>query len=121
MSGFRKFLLGGGLVPTAVAFVMASAFGAVVAALVTIIMDIIGKAGGLKNGFASWAPDGIHIGAFIIAFITFVIVGLVVYFLIVVPYTRAKDRFFPDPEPGATVEDLLVEIRDLLAANNTKQ
>jgi large conductance mechanosensitive channel len=34
----------------------------------------------------------------------------------VVPYTRAKERFFPSPEPG-TPEDvkLLQEIRDLLA------
>lgn len=121
MTGFRKFLLGGGLVPTAVAFVMGTAFAAVVTAFVTIIMDLIGKTGGLKNGFGNWVPGGIHVGAFIIAFISFVIVGAVVYFLIVVPYTHAKDRFFPDPEPGATAEDLLAEIRDLLAANTAKQ
>jgi large conductance mechanosensitive channel len=37
--------------------------------------------------------------------------------LIVLPYTKAKERFFPSEEPG-TPEDvqLLEEIRDLLAA-----
>jgi large conductance mechanosensitive channel len=37
----------------------------------------------------------------------------------VTPYTKAKERFFPSPEPG-TPEDvkLLQEIRDLLASQN---
>ena len=44
------------------------------------------------------------------------ILAAVVYFLVVVPYTAAKERLFPSPEPG-TPEDikLLQEIRDLLA------
>jgi large conductance mechanosensitive channel len=46
-----------------------------------------------------------------------VITATVVYFFIVVPYTTAKEKYFPSPEPG-TPEDvvLLQEIRDLLAA-----
>jgi large conductance mechanosensitive channel len=46
-----------------------------------------------------------------------VILAVVVYFLIVLPYTGAKERYFPSPEPG-TPEDvkLLQEIRDLLVA-----
>jgi large conductance mechanosensitive channel len=115
MSGFRKFLLQGDLVSLAVAVVIGGAFATVVTAFVTIIMDLIGKAGGLHNGMQNWVPSGIHLGAFLIAVITFVIIAAIVYFLVVVPYTRAKERFFPDPEPGATAEDLLTEIRDLLA------
>lgn len=114
MDGFKKFLLGGGLVPVAVAFVMATAFAEVVKAFVAIIMDLIGKAGGTPD-FSNYTPDGIHVGVFITAVVSFIIIGAVVYFLIVVPYTRAKERFFPDPEPGATTEDLLTQIRDLLA------
>ena len=47
------------------------------------------------------------------------ILAAVVYFFVVVPYTKAKERYFPSPEPG-TPEDivLLQEIRDLLAAGN---
>lgn len=118
MGGFKKFLLGGDLVAVAVAFIMASTFAAVVAAFVTIIMDLIGKAFKLHGGFEKWAPGNVHIGAFIIAAITFVIVGAVVYFLVVLPYTKAKDRYFPDEAPGATSEELLAEIRDLLQAQN---
>ena len=41
----------------------------------------------------------------------------VVYFFIVMPYTKAKERFFPSEEPGTPADvALLEEIRDLLAA-----
>ena len=58
-------------------------------------------------------------GAFLNAVIAFVILAAVVYFFVVVPYTRPRRRFFPSPEPG-TPEDiaLLQEIRDLLAAQH---
>ena len=39
----------------------------------------------------------------------------VVYFLIIVPYTKAKERFFPSEEEGTPADvALLEEIRDLL-------
>lgn len=117
MSGFKKFLLQGDLVALAVAFVIGGAFATVVKSLVTVIMDLIGKAGGTPN-FSSYAPGGVHIGDFITALISFVVLAAIVYFFIVVPYTRAKERFFPTPPAaeGATTESLLAEIRDLLAA-----
>lgn len=120
MSGFKKFLLQGNLVALAVAVVIGGAFATVVAAFVTIIMDLIGKAGGLDNGMSKWAPGGVHIGAFIIALITFVIIAAVVYFFVVVPYTKAKERFFPDPEPGEDEIALLTQIRDALVTNQDK-
>jgi large conductance mechanosensitive channel len=118
MSGFRAFILRGNLVELAVAFVMATAFAAVVNATVAMIMDLIGKAGGTPN-FSTYRPGGIHLGAFITAVIAFLILAAVVYYLIVLPYTHAKERFFPADEPG-TPEDvaLLTEIRDLLARQN---
>ncbi|WGL51883.1 MscL family protein [Nocardioides sp. BP30] len=117
MSGFKKFLLQGDLVALAVAFIIGGAFATVVKSLVAVIMDLIGKAGGTPN-FSSYTPHGVHVGAFITALISFVILAAVVYFFIVVPYTRAKERFFPTPPAaeGATTESLLAEIRDLLAA-----
>ena len=117
MTGFKNFLLRGNLIELAVAFIMGGAFATVVTAMVTVIMDIIGKVGGQPD-FSGWTPGGVHIGAFLTALIAFVILAAVVYFLIVTPYTKAKERYFPDPtaEPG-TPEDvaLLTEIRDLLA------
>lgn len=42
------------------------------------------------------------------------------YFFVVVPYTKAQDKYFPKAEEG-TPEDiaLLTEIRDLLATNRS--
>jgi large conductance mechanosensitive channel len=116
MSGFRNFILRGNLVELAVAFIMATAFAAVVNALVAVILGLIGKAGGHPD-FSSYTPGGLLVGVFITALISFLVIGAVVYYLVVTPYTKAKERYFPD-EPEGTPADiaLLQEIRDLLAA-----
>jgi large conductance mechanosensitive channel len=116
MTGFRNFILRGNLVEVAVAFVMAGAFLTVVKATVAVLLGLIGKAGGNPD-FSTYKPGGLLIGVWITAVIYFVIVGAVIYFGVVKPYTVAKERFFPSEEPG-TPEDvvLLQEIRDLLAA-----
>jgi large conductance mechanosensitive channel len=116
LSGFKNFILRGNLVELAVAFVMAAGFAAVVTATVGLLMDVIGKLGGSPD-FSHYNPGGVSVGAWITAVISFVILAAVVYFVIVMPYTEAKEKYFPSPEPG-TPEDikLLQEIRDLLAA-----
>ena len=114
MSGFKNFLLRGSLVELAVAFVMASAFAAVVTATVNVLMDLIGWVGGTPD-FSSYAPGGVSIGAWLTALIAFVFMAVIVYFFIVVPYTKAKERFFPAEEAGTPAEiALLEEIRDAL-------
>ena len=51
------------------------------------------------------------------AVISFLIIAAVVYFLIVMPYTKAKERFFPARRRARRTDvALLTEIRDLLAA-----
>jgi large conductance mechanosensitive channel len=116
MTGFKNFILRGNLVELAVAFIMGLAFAAVVTATVTLIMDIIGKVGGTPN-FSSYAPGGVSVGAWITALISFLILAAVVYFLVVMPYTKAKERYFPSEEPGEPADvALLTEIRDLLAS-----
>ena len=116
MSGFKNFILRGNLVELAVAFIMGGAFATVVTATVALIMDLVGKIGGSAD-FSDYNPGGVSVGPWITAVIAFLILAAVVYFVIVVPYTEAKERYFPGPEPG-TPEDvkLLQEIRDLLAA-----
>ena len=115
MTGFKNFILRGNLVELAVALIMALAFAAVIKATVDLLMGIIGTAGGHPD-FSSYQPGGLLIGVWITAVISFVITAAVVYYVIVLPYTEAKERYFPSPEPG-TPEDvqLLQEIRDLLA------
>jgi large conductance mechanosensitive channel len=116
VSGFKNFVLRGNLVELAVAFIMGGAFATVITATVALLMDIVGKIGNSPD-FSHYDPGGVSVGKWLTALISFLILAAVVYFFIVVPYTTAKEKFFPSPVPG-TPEDvvLLQEIRDLLAA-----
>ena len=58
-------------------------------------------------------------GAFLNAVIAFVIMAAVVYFFVVVPYTKAKERYFPSEASGPSDVELLTQIRDLLADRRT--
>ena len=116
MTGFMNFLLRGNLVELAVAFIMGTAFATVVTAFTAVIMGLIGKAGGHAD-FSSYKPGGLLVGVFITAVISFVVIGAVVYYLVVAPYTKAKERYFPDEAEGTPADiALLEEIRDLLLA-----
>ena len=120
MSGFRAFILRGNLVELAVAFIMGAAFATVVTEFTETLMGFIGKIGGQPD-FTSAELAGVNVGEFITALIAFLILAAVVYFFVVVPYTKAKERFFPTTEEEGTPEDvaLLTEIRDALVARNT--
>ena len=119
MSGFKNFILRGSLVELAVAFIMGGAFSGVVTATVNLIMGLVGKIGGQPD-LSAWKPGGLLFGAWITALIGFLILAAVVYFLIVKPYTAAKDRFFPAEEKGTPADVVLLEeIRDLLAGRNS--
>jgi len=116
MTGFKNFILRGNIVELAVAFIMAGAFATVVTATVNLLLGLIGKVGGQPD-FSAWEPYGLLVGAWITAIVAFVILAAVVYFLIVRPYTAAKDRYFPAAAPGTPADvAVLEEIRDLLAA-----
>ncbi|GAB3253470.1 MscL family protein [Nocardioides dilutus] len=112
MSGFKNFLLRGNLVDLAVAVIIGTAFAAVVAAFTAWLTGVLP---GLKETFKG-AELG-ELAFFLNAVISFVLLAAVVYFFVVVPYTRARERFFPSPPPGTPDEIVLLkEIRDLLAA-----
>jgi large conductance mechanosensitive channel len=110
MTGFKNFILRGNLIEIAVAFIVATSFAAVVTAFTNWLTSLLPESA--DEVFSNAEP----FGAFMNAVIAFVILAAIVYFFVVVPYTAAKERFFPSPEPG-TPEDikLLQEIRDLLA------
>lgn len=109
MDGFKNFLLRGNLVELAVAFIMATQFAAVVTAFTNWLMSILP---GLDEVFD---PTELH-GVFLNALLAFIVIAAVVYFFIVVPYTKAKERFFPAEVAGPGEVELLTEIRDSLAA-----
>jgi large conductance mechanosensitive channel len=109
MSGFRKFILRGNVVDLAVAVVIGVAFTGVVQALVKdIVTPIIGILGGVPDFSAvSFAINGSRflIGDFINAVLSFLVMGLVVYYFVVVPVGRLLDRFSPAPAPPAPTRE----------------
>ncbi len=118
MKGFRDFLMRGNLIELAVAFIMATAFTAVVTTFTQLVMDVIGKLGAQPD-FSSVAIGGVNVGTFITAVVTFVVTAAIVYFGLVRPYDAVKERLStpqPDQPATPTSEELLAEIRDLLRA-----
>lgn len=112
MSGFKNFILRGNLVDLATAVIVGTAFGAVVSTFTNWLTAQMPSS--VENVFSNQANS---FGAFLNAVISFVILAAVVYFFVVMPYTKAKEKFFPaEPEGVPADVALLEEIRDLLRA-----
>ena len=119
MKGFKEFLFRGNLVELAVAFIIGGAFAKVVESFTQIIIELLAKAGGAPN-FDTWRPGGLTtVGPFLTVLVAFVILAFVVYFALVKPYEAVSAKFKKVEEQPAAVgpstEELLAEIRDLLA------
>ena len=111
MSGFKAFILKGNLIEIATGLIMALAFAAVTTTFTEWLTGLLP----VNEDFFS--DEVGSFGAFLNAVIAFLIMAAVVYFFIVMPYTKAKERFFPAEEPGTPADvALLEEIRDLLRA-----
>ena len=124
LKGFKAFLMRGNLVELAVAFVIGTAFAALVLSLVdNVLMPIIGKLGGEPN-FDSIDIADIPIGAFITDLVGFLFIAAAVYFMVVLPYTKYEEyrrRHRGEEEPEELEENtlLLREIRDALTRRDT--
>ena len=109
MSGFKKFLLRGNLVDLAVAVMIGAAFATLVAALTKDFITPLLAAIGGKPDFSklSFTVHKSHFlyGDFINAVIAFLILALVLYFLVVMPFAKLLDRFKPAPDEPAPVKD----------------
>ena len=111
MSGFKSFVLRGNLVDLVVAVIIGTAFGAVITKFTEWLTGLMPASA--DNLFSTEAQS---FGAFLNATIAFLILAAVVYFFVVVPYIRLKEKFFPTPPSGDPADIvLLTEIRDLLA------
>jgi large conductance mechanosensitive channel len=122
LKGFKDFLLRGNVVDLAVAVVIGAAFTAVVnsfaSSFLTPLIALLGGGGELGG---EWVVNEQHFtwGAFLSQVITFAVTAAVVYFLVVMPMHRLFARLAAGEEPapvGPTQLELLVEIRDLLRA-----
>jgi large conductance mechanosensitive channel len=99
IGGFKKFLLRGNVVDLAVGVVIGAAFGSVIQAFVKDIINPLISAfgGGLDPSGMSWTVGRVTfpIGDLLNALISFLLIALVVYFLVVVPVNKLMDRYKP--------------------------
>lgn len=124
MEGFKKFLMQGNVIELAIAVVIGTALTAVITAVVDgIITPMIAAMMGADD--ISDATVGIFkIGLVIAALINFVVIAAVVYFALVLPMAKLKERSdrrkgIAPEEPAETDVDILHDIRDLLRAQQT--
>ncbi len=121
MEGFKKFLLRGNVVELATAVVIGTAFTAIVTAFTTAIINPL-----LALAFNAETLARVEIGIFPIgvllaAVINFLVVAAVVYFVLIFPMAKLKERMDrrrgvqPD-EPAETDVEILQDIRELLRA-----
>ena len=108
MNGFRAFVLRGNVVDLAVGIVIGAAFGTVVAALVKDLVTPLVAAVFGEPDFAGLYftvnNSKFLFGDFLNAVIAFVLIALVIYYAVVLPYTGFRQRFDPEPAPGPTKE-----------------
>ncbi|TBH21492.1 large conductance mechanosensitive channel protein MscL [Thermus thermamylovorans] len=122
LKGFRDFLMRGNVVDLAVAVVIGGAFGQVVNSLVAdVLTPLIGALGGAPD-FSALKLGPVAVGKFVNALVNFVVVGVAIYFLVVVPMQGVQKRLkreaeavpSPPPEPPEEVRllrEILAELR----------
>jgi large conductance mechanosensitive channel len=133
VSEFRGFIMRGSVVDLAVGIIIGAAFTGVVNSLVKDVFNpLLGLVvGGIDFSNVFWALNGqsyanladaqhagaptLNLGLFINAIINFVIVGFAIFW-VVKALTRLHVR--EEAQAGPKTEQLLVEIRDILKAQN---
>lgn len=117
MKGFKEFIMKGNLIELAVAFIMGTAFAAVVKAFAALLMDFVARLIGFdpSTAFSEATVWGLKIGEFLSTLVSFVVTALVLYLAVVKPYEQYKKMRGITDEKTATETELLAEIRDLLA------
>ncbi|WP_087116274.1 large-conductance mechanosensitive channel protein MscL [Corynebacterium urinipleomorphum] len=133
LQGFKDFIMRGNVIDLAVGVVIGAAFTAIVTAFTdNIINPLINSVGGADfSGLGFKIIPGndatfMDFGALLTAIINFLLIAAVVYFLIVAPMNKLdeqqKRRKGIDPDTkDPTEQELLTEIRDLLASGKNPQ
>ena len=109
MKDFREFILRGNLVELAVAFVLGTAFAAVVAALVAdLITPLIAAIGGNPDfSGLSFTINSSHFlyGSFFNALITFVVVAAVLFYFVIKPVNALMSMRKTEPDVASTTHE----------------
>ena len=123
LKGFKEFISRGNVIDLAVAVVVGAAFTGLVTAftenVVQPLVDRVGASPDKEYGILRIPLGGeqfVDLNAVLTAALNFVIVAAVIYFVIVVPFKKLKER---DAKvvSAETELTLLTEIRDLLRDN----
>ena len=132
-SEFKKFAFKGNVIDMAVGVIIGGAFGKIVTSLVNdLIMPIIGILVGKVNftdlkivlseaemnaaGEIVKAESAITYGNFLQTVVDFLLVAISIFvFVRIMNKSKKKEEPAPEPPKGPTTEELLAEIRDLLA------
>jgi large conductance mechanosensitive channel len=127
VSEFKEFAVKGNMIDMAVGIVIGAAFGKVVSSLVA---DLLMPPLGLLIGQISFSKLAVRIGTnsvgkpvmltygmFIQAILDFLLIALAIFFLVkaINKLKRPAPAASPPPPPPTKSEELLGEIRDLLA------
>ena len=119
----KAFLLRGNVVDLAVAVIIGAAFGAIVTSFVNdiitpLILNPALEAAHVKN-IAELTWNGVAYGRFLSAVINFLVIGTVLFFVVKAAEKAQnlgkKEEAAEEEVAGPTQEELLAEIRDLLA------
>ena len=119
----KAFLLRGNVVDLAVAVVIGAAFGAIVTSFVNdivtpLILNPALKAAGVEK-IAELTWNGVAYGSFLSAVINFLVIGTVLFFVVKAAEKAQnlgkKEEAAEEEVAAPTQEELLAEIRDLLA------
>ncbi len=122
LKGFKEFLARGNIVDLSVAVVIGTAFTGLVTKFTdSIIQPLINRIGaGEESDYGILRIDigggqAIDLNILLSALINFILVAAVVYFLVMLPYKKLRER--GEVEQAQDTElSLLTEIRDLLSA-----
>ncbi|MGT2914154.1 large conductance mechanosensitive channel protein MscL [Streptococcus tangpeifui] len=119
----KDFLFKGNVLDLAVAVVMGAAFNAIITSLVgdiitPLILNPVVKAAGVEN-LSKLTWNGITYGSFLSAVLNFLIVGTTLFFIVKAGNKaialNKKQEDEAAEAAGPSQEELLTEIRDLLA------
>lgn len=131
LKGFKEFLMRGNIIDLAIAVVIGTAFTAVVTTVTTnLIKPLLNSIGGAQVGGFGFRIVGekattyVDLAAIINGVLNFLIIAAVVYFALVLPMQKIKERRErgKEPEPLAPTDvELLGEIRDLLKSQQERQ
>ena len=123
LKDLKAFLLRGNIVDLAVAVIIGAAFGAIVTSFVNdiitpLILNPALEAAHVKN-IAELTWNGVAYGSFLSAVINFLVIGTVLFFVVKAAEKAQnlgkKEEAAEEEVAGPTQEELLAEIRDLLA------